>query len=68
VESGGQIIFEKVAVRALQDHGGQTWVFVEGSVSGAKMSDVTLLEKAPAAEAMPPTLPLAPVDAEGQRR
>lgn len=51
VENGGQIVFEKTRVRAID---GQ-WVFVEASKSGAKMSDVTLLEKAPVDE-VPPTL------------
>lgn len=54
VEAGGQIVFEKTRVRALD---GQ-WVFVEASETGAKMSDVTLLEKGPANEGPPPTLPL----------
>lgn len=54
VETAGQIVFEKTRVRAID---GQ-WVFVEASQSGAKMSDVTLLEKAPLTEASP-VLPFA---------
>lgn len=53
VESAGQIVFESTKVRAIRDG----WVFVEASKSGAKMSDVTVLEKAPAGEReAPPTL------------
>lgn len=55
VESGGQIVFDKTRVRAID---GQ-WVFVEASQSGAKMADVTLLEKAPSGGETPPTLPFA---------
>lgn len=51
VDEGDQTVFEKTRVRAIE---GQ-WVFVEASKAGAKMSDVTLLEKATADEA-PPTL------------
>lgn len=54
VEAGGQIVFEKTRVRAIE---GQ-WVFVEASTAGAKMSDVTLIEK-PAAVDSPPVLPFA---------
>lgn len=54
VEAGGQIVFEKTRVRALD---GQ-WVFVEASETGAKMSDVTLLEKSSSHEETPPTLPI----------
>jgi hypothetical protein len=50
VESGGQIVFDKTRVRAID---GQ-WVFVEASQSGAKMTDVTLLEAAsPLSETSP---------------
>jgi len=55
VETGGQIVFEKTRVRQIDG----PWVFVEASQSGAKMSDVTLLEKA-AVEEKPPVLPFAP--------
>lgn len=58
VEAGGVIAFEKVAVRAVQELDGQTWIFVEGSETGAPMSDVTLLEKSPPPSAAPPKLPL----------
>lgn len=53
VESAGQIVFESTKVRAIQGE----WVFVEASKSGAKMSDVTVLEKANNSErATPPVL------------
>lgn len=55
VELGGQIVFEKTRVRAING----PWVFVEASESGTKMADVTLLEKASSADELPPTLPLA---------
>lgn len=54
VEANGQIVFEKTRVRHID---GQ-WVFVEASETGAKMSDVTLLEKASPAGETPPTLAL----------
>lgn len=57
VEVGGQIVVERSAVRAIQEHGGSQYVFVEGQEAGALMSDVTLLEKAPSRVAAP-TLPL----------
>lgn len=64
VEVGGQVVVEKAAVRAIQEHQGRNWVFVEGSETGVLISDVTLLEKAapgaaaPAAPLIPPKLPL----------
>lgn len=57
VEVGGQIVVEKAAVRAVQEHDGRNWVFVEGTETGALMSDVTLLEKAPIGAAPPLTPP-----------
>jgi hypothetical protein len=57
VEAGGQIILEKVKVRALQEHDGQVWVFVEGTEAGQKMEQVTVVEKAPE-QVTPPVLPL----------
>lgn len=53
VETGGQLVFEKTRVRAVD---GQ-WVFVEASETGANMSDVTILEKGSAVPATPPTPP-----------
>ena len=55
VETGGQIVFEKTRVRQID---GQ-WVFVDASQSGAKMSDVTFLEKGARADEEPPTLAFA---------
>lgn len=60
VEAGGQIVFAKTRVRQID---GQ-WVFVEASQSGAKMSDVTLVEKGHPEADMPPTLPFAPKQKE----
>lgn len=56
VESGGQIVFEKTRVRAIND----PWIFVEASTAGAKMSDVSLVEKGGPAVDQPPVLPFAP--------
>lgn len=62
VEHGGQIVFEKATVRALHDHNGQPWAYLEETESAAAMSDLTLLEKAPVIPAAPPPpLPLARV-------
>lgn len=63
VEVGGQTVVEKAAVRAIQEHDGHNWVFVEGTETGALMSDVTLLDKAPVgagAVITPPKLAIAP--------
>lgn len=57
VESGGQIVFEKTRVRAING----PWVFVEASTAGAKMSDVSLVEKGGAVVEQPPVLPFVPV-------
>lgn len=60
VEHGGQIVFEKAKVRAVHDHGGQLWAYVEESESASLMSDLTLLEKgAVVAVAPPPPMPVA---------
>ncbi|WP_156680861.1 hypothetical protein [Sphingomonas profundi] len=64
VEVGGQVVVEKAAVRAIQEHDGRKWVFMEGSETGALMSDVALLEKAPAGAAPPPTAPKLPLTAK----
>jgi hypothetical protein len=53
VENGGQIVFERTRVRAIREHDGQMYVFTEATESGAKMSDVTLLEKAAHSERAP---------------
>jgi hypothetical protein len=62
IEVGGQIIVEKAPVRAIQEHEGQSWVFVEGTETGALMSDTILLQKGAVASpsVTPPTLPLTP--------
>ena len=59
LEVGGQIVAEKAAIRAIQEHGGRSWLFVEGSETGVLMSDAMLLEKAPAAPINPPSLAIA---------
>ena len=58
VESGGQLVFEKTRVRAIDG----SWVFVDASHSGVHFSDVKLIEKASATGAppTPPVLPLTP--------
>ena len=56
VEAGGQIVFEKTRVRAIDG----PWVFVEASQSGTKMTDLTLVEKGAASNEMPPVMPYAP--------
>ena len=57
VTVGGVDALPPSLVRAVQEHGGQKWVFVEGSETGVLMSDVTLVEKAPPPLLTPPTLP-----------
>ena len=47
VEIDGQLVTEKAAVREIHEQDGQKWVFVEGFTAGAKMSETTLVEKAP---------------------
>lgn len=66
VEIGGVYQLPQPAkVRAIQEHGGQTWVFVEGSEAGIPMEQAVLEQKgspsppmAPPARATPPMLPL----------
>lgn len=59
VEVGGQITTEKpVKVRAVREHEGQSWVFVEGSETGVLMTNVSLVEAAKPG-ATPPILPLS---------
>ncbi len=53
VAAGGQLIYERTRVRAINP----PWVFVEASQAGAKMEDVTLLERGPAVTEQPPVLP-----------
>lgn len=59
VEVGGQITTEKpVKVRAVREHEGQSWVFIEGSETGVLMTDVSFVEAAKPGVA-PPILPLS---------
>jgi hypothetical protein len=73
VEIDGALQFEKpVRVRAIQDHDGQKWVFVDGSKTGVLMEQVTVQQKgagAPKGGMTPPILdiPDAP-PAKGTRR
>jgi hypothetical protein len=54
VEAGGQVVFDKTRVRAIDG----PWVFVDASQSGAKISDVTLIEKSSTqGDVPPPVLP-----------
>jgi hypothetical protein len=75
-EVDGALVFEKpVRVRAVQDHDGKPWVFVDGSESGVPMEQVEVIEKGnglATGVAQPPRLPL-PVkenepDAPGVRK
>jgi hypothetical protein len=71
-ESAGQIQFAQPRkVRAIQDHDGQPWVFVEGSETGIPMTEVAVIERAPNPAAghqplVPPSLAevLAPKERE----
>lgn len=56
VEAGGQIIYEKTRVRAID----LPWVFVEASQSGIDISAIALVEKATEGAAKPPMLPFDP--------
>ena len=62
VSAGGQVVYERTRVRAVE----APWVFVEASQAGAKMEDVTLLERGPKQAEVPPVLPFSPqLDATG---
>lgn len=60
-ESGGVLRLERpMAVRAIQEHEGTRWVFVEDSVTGIPMDEVIVETKArEEAPRTPPTLPLS---------
>lgn len=66
VEINGQLATAKpVRVRALHEHKGQKWLYVEGSESGVSAENAELIEKAPKGGGFtPPPLPLAPADEE----
>ena len=60
VEVAGQLTSDKpVKVRAVREHEGQSWVFIEGSETGVLMTAVSLVEKAKPGGPLPPILPLA---------
>jgi hypothetical protein len=61
-ESQGMLCLERpTAVRAVQEHDGAKWVFVEGSETGIPMSEIVLEQKAPEGTLrVPPTLPMQP--------
>lgn len=58
VEAGGQIIHERVMVRGLAEREGQIWVFLEGTETGQKVEEVTVIGKKTPAPMTPPVLPL----------
>jgi hypothetical protein len=70
VEINGQLLTAKpVRVRAVQEHHGQKWFYVEGSESGVSMDHIELTEKGGKARGFsPPPLPLAPADEERTER
>jgi hypothetical protein len=53
VMAGGQVVYEKTRIRHIE----APWVFVEASQAGAKMEDVTLLERGTKQVERPPVLP-----------
>jgi hypothetical protein len=56
-ESQGVLRLEApTAVRAMQEHEGQAWVFVEGSETGIRLDEIVLVSKTPSAATAPPTL------------
>jgi hypothetical protein len=64
VEVNGQLVTAKpVRVRAVQEHNGDKWFYVEGSESGVSMQNLELVEKGSKASGYtPPPLPLAQVE------
>jgi hypothetical protein len=68
-EANGTLRLERpTAVRAIQEHEGAQWVFVEGSETGIPMSEVLLDQKAPDdAPRVPPTLAIPPVRRDNDR-
>lgn len=60
VEIGGALQLPKpTRVRAIQEHQGARWVFIDGSETGILMNNIIIEEKARARDAVtPPTLPL----------
>lgn len=66
VEIGGALQTESpVKVRAVQEHEGQKWVFIEGSDTGVPMEQVTVETKGAGASSSgvrtPPSLPETPI-------
>lgn len=59
VEIGGAFQLPHPAkVRAIQEHDGQEWVFVDGEVSGIPMSQTSVIEKGAGSATRPPQLAL----------
>lgn len=58
VVAGGQVVYDRTRVRAIDP----PWVFVEASQAGAKMEDVTLLERGPKQAEPAPILPFATLE------
>ncbi len=69
IEINGQLATPApVRVRAVQEHHGQKWFYVDGSESGVSMESVELVEKAAKGTALvPPPLPLAPAEEQAAR-
>lgn len=57
--NGSLVLPQPKRVRAIQEHDGQDWIFIEGSETGFEMSQAILQEAAPAPK-MPPRLPVEP--------
>lgn len=58
-ESSGVLQFPApIKVRAVQEHEGQKWVFVEGSETGIPMNEVIIEQKSSLPPAPPPVLPI----------
>lgn len=70
VKISGQVLHpQAVRVRAVQEHNGQKWVYVDGSESGVSMEDVEVVEKGAkgGGSFAPPPLSLASSSADDQR-
>ncbi len=70
VEISGQPLYHQpVRVRAVQEHNGHKWVYVDGSESGVSMENVEVVEKGAKGGGgfVPPPLPLTSPPADDQR-
>ena len=65
-EAQGVLRLERpTAVRAIHEHEGREWVFVNGSETGMPMEEIVIEQKVPSQRAQAPTLPL-PTDPSRQ--